>query len=213
MPCKIRMKIASGVREKGIVVGNTFNKYGSRNPIVRQLMQGFEDALQSFVQKSQAHEIHEVGCGEGYWTTRWLKEGYTARGSDFSVQAIDLARGNAASEKVDPEFKVASIYDLVPPKDVAELIVCCEVLEHLEYPEKALKVLRRLVGSHLIVSVPCEPVWRILNMVRGSYLGALGNTPGHIQHWSKQSFLRLIAQEFEVIEVRSPFPWTMVLAR
>jgi SAM-dependent methyltransferase len=207
------MKMASGAREQGIVVGNTFDKYGSRNPIVRRLMQGFQESLESLVRQSQAREIHEVGCGEGYWTIRWLKEGYIARGSDFSVQAIDLARANAASQHVEPEFRVASIYDLRPPKDVAELIVCCEVLEHLEDPGKALKVLRSLVGSSLIISVPCEPVWRILNMLRGSYWGAFGNTPGHLQHWSKRSFLGLIGQEFEIIEVRSPFPWTMVMAR
>ncbi len=40
-----------------------------------------------------------------------------------------------------------------------------------------------------------------------------GNTPGHLQHWSRAGFLRLVADYFEVVEVRTPLPWTMALCR
>jgi hypothetical protein len=71
----------------------------------------------------------------------------------------------------------------------------------------------RVAGRHLLVSVPREPLWRGLNMARGAYLKDLGNTPGHLNHWSKRAFVRLLGQHGEVIEARSPFPWTMVLLR
>src|SRR3546814_15238014 len=75
--------------------------------------------------------IHEVGCGEGYWTLKWTQEGMAARGSDFSSQVIELAKQNAESRKLSPElFQVGSIYNLHPARDSADLIVCCEVLEH-----------------------------------------------------------------------------------
>jgi SAM-dependent methyltransferase len=205
------MRLAKGTQENGVVVGNTYDKYGSRNPVVRYLMQGFERSLQTLVTKTGAKEIHEVGCGEGYWTLRWLKEGYQVRGSDFSVRAIELARINADSDKVD--LKVASVYDLTSPSDAAELVVCCEVLEHLEDPERALGVLKTLASPFLIVSVPCEPVWRILNLIRGSYWKDLGNTPGHRQHWSKRAFVELVGAYFEILDVQSPLPWTMILAK
>jgi SAM-dependent methyltransferase len=205
------MRLAKGTQENGVVVGNTYDKYGSRNPVVRYLMQGFERSLQTLVTKTGAKEIHEVGCGEGYWTLRWLKKGYQVRGSDFSVRAIELARINADSDKVD--LKVASVYDLTSPNDAAELVVCCEVLEHLEDPERALGVLKTLASPFLIVSVPCEPVWRILNLIRGSYWKDLGNTPGHRQHWSKRAFVELVGAYFEILDVQSPLPWTMILAK
>ena len=53
----------------------------------------------------------------------------------------------------------------------------------------------------------------MLNMARGAYWSELGNTPGHLNHWSKRSFVRLLSQHGEVVEVRSPFPWTMLLVR
>ena len=36
------MKISNGFAEQGIVVGNTYDKYGSSNPIVRRIMRGFD---------------------------------------------------------------------------------------------------------------------------------------------------------------------------
>ena len=74
-------------------------------------------------------------------------------------------------------------------------------------------MLARLARPWLIASVPREPLWRALNLARLSYVGALGNTPGHLNHWSKRGFVRFLDERFEVVEVRSPIPWTMALCR
>jgi len=76
-----------------------------------------------------------------------------------------------------------------------------------------LQALQRIVGRHLIVSVPNEPLWSVLNLARGKYVTHWGNTPGHIQRWSKDGFIRVITKYFDVIEVRSPLPWTMLLCQ
>lgn len=208
------MKIASGKREHGIVVGNVYDKYGSANPIVKRIMRGFESTLSSLIARAAPVEIHEIGCGEGYWVLRWNELGMAARGCDFSQQVIDIARENAIERGLPPElFEVRSIYDLEANRDAADLMVCCEVLEHLEQPELALQALQPVVGRHLILSVPREPLWRILNMARGKYPTVLGNTPGHVQHWSRRGFVRLVSAYFEVIEVKNPLPWTMLLCR
>lgn len=208
------MKISKGLTEDGIVVGNTYDKYGSTNPIVRWLMQGFESAVTELVDKVRPVSIHEVGCGEGYWTLKWLEQGIDARGSDFSSTVIDLAQANALNRKLPVEtFHACSIYDLNPQEDAAQLVVCCEVLEHLEYPEAALQTLQAIANPYLIISVPCEPLWSVMNMARGKYLRHWGNTPGHIQRWSQRQFTAFVSRHFEVIEIRSPIPWTMLLCR
>jgi len=88
-----------------------------------------------------------------------------------------------------------------------------EVLEHVPDPEHTLGEMARVASGHLLVSVPREPLWRGLNMARGAYLRDLGNTPGHLNHWSKRAFVSLLGRYGEVIEARSPFPWTMLLVR
>jgi hypothetical protein len=54
-------------------------------------------------------------------------------------------------------------------------------------------------------------LWRLLNLARGRYVARLGNTPGHLQHWSTGAFQRLLATELDVRAVRTPLPWTQVL--
>jgi 2-polyprenyl-3-methyl-5-hydroxy-6-metoxy-1,4-benzoquinol methylase len=205
------MKVAGGQAENGIVIGNTYDKYGTRNPIARLMVEGFDNALSGLVAKLKPDTIHEVGCGEGYWVMRWLGEGIDARGTDFSTQVIDMAKENARGHNMEPaRFAVRSIYDVVTERDSADLIVCCEVMEHLEEPQKALEALQRITTSDLILSVPREPLWRVLNLARGKYVSALGNTPGHLQHWSQRAFVSLASHFFDVVDVVSPLPWTMV---
>ncbi len=77
----------------------------------------------------------------------------------------------------------------------------------------AAEMARCARGGHLLASVPHEPLWRGLNLARGAYVKDLGNTPGHVNHWSRRGVEALLSRHGEVVETRSPFPWTMVLAR
>lgn len=200
------------IMEDGVIAGNVYNKYEARNPIARWLMQGFLRAVEDLVRQSGAMDIHEIGCGEGHLSVRLAAvSGGRMRASDFSVQVIDLARKLHADAGI--AFKAAAIEDLSPSEDAAELIVCCEVLEHLPDPEASLDKLRSLARPYCLLSVPREPIWRILNMARGRYWRDLGNTPGHLQHWSRSSFLRLVRRYFDVVAERQPLPWTVVLCR
>ena len=192
--------------------GNYYDKYGTRNPIARYLMSGFLSSFEQLAKRSGAREAFEAGCGEGHLSVALARAGLTVRGCDIAQSCVDKAQQNAALAKVALAVRQASIYDL-STADAAELVVCCEVLEHLEEPERAVDVLASLTKPWLITSVPREPIWRVMNMARGKYWGDLGNTPGHLQHWSSRSFMALIAKRFEIVEVRQPLPWTMLLAR
>lgn len=207
----MKIEIAKGNKEDGVVIGNAFDKYGSSNPLVKKIMNGFDSELNKLIDKVNPKDVHEVGCGEGYWILQWHQKGINARGSDFSTQVIDMAKENAIKNKMPADmFSVRSIYDFCEA-DCAELIVCCEVLEHLEDPEAALLSLQKVTNKYIIISVPREPIWRILNMMRAKYITDLGNTPGHIQHWTKDEIVKLTANYFDILEVVSPFPWTMML--
>ncbi|MGI8903885.1 MAG: methyltransferase domain-containing protein, partial [Solirubrobacteraceae bacterium] len=94
-----------------------------------------------------------------------------------------------------------------------ELVSAIEVLEHVPDPDRTLGEMARVARGHLLVSVPREPLWRGLNLARCAYVRELGNTPGHVNHFSKKGFVKLLARHGEVIEARTPFPWTMALVR
>jgi 2-polyprenyl-3-methyl-5-hydroxy-6-metoxy-1,4-benzoquinol methylase len=201
------------VEENGVIAGNVTDKYGSKNPLVKRAMQGFNDALFELLALARVGAIHEVGCGEGHLSVKLAQAGYQVKASDFSGKIIATAKKNAAFNQVKIQFKTSSVYDLNPSRDSAPLVMCCEVLEHLQDPDKAMKILRRLASPYLILSVPREPIWRILNMLSGRHVKHWGNTPGHIQHWSKHAFVNMVSEYMEVVKVETPLPWTMVLGK
>ena len=193
--------------------GNVYDKYGTSNPVARRLMAGFMAQLDQLVDRTGAREAHEVGCGEGELAIRLAGRGIAMRGTDAFPQVLAEARRRAEAAGAEIDFEAVPVERLDPDRHAAELVLCCEVLEHLADPEGALDVLAGLARPWLLASVPREPLWRGLNLARFSYVGDLGNTPGHLNHWSKPAFVRFLTRRFEVVEVRSPTPWTMVLCR
>ena len=193
--------------------GNLYDKYNSVNPVVRRLMRGFLAAFDELAAQSGARTVIEAGCGEGELSLRLAARGCAVRGFDPGAAVIEQARTEARRRGVDVPFTVGSLgeYRLAPGEPRPELVVCCEVLEHLADPANGLAALCELTGRYLLVSVPREPLWRILNCARGAYWAALGNTPGHLQHWSSRAFVNFLATRVRVIAVRRPLPWTMAL--
>lgn len=196
-----------------VVAGNAYDKYGTPNPIARFLMRRFLRAFDRLVQHSGATSVTEHGCGEGHLARRMALRGLQVIGTDISPEIIAEARQHAAEAGLAIPFHELDLLqdDLSPYK--SDLIVCCEVLEHVSSPELVLEKLAALGSHHVLLSVPREPLWRVLNIIRLRYLSTLGNTPGHLQHWSKPAFVKLVSTYADVVEVSSPLPWTMILAR
>jgi hypothetical protein len=81
----------------------------------------------------------------------------------------------------------------------------------LDDPAKALAEVCRISKRWVIASVPREPIWCMLNLARLKYVAALGNTPGHLNHWSAGGFRKFVGRQADVRAQRTPLPWTMVL--
>ena len=69
----------------GTVTGNTYDKYGSTNPVVRRLMAGFERTLDELFARAAPRSLLDVGCGEGVLSAEWAE-----RLGDGRVVGIDL---------------------------------------------------------------------------------------------------------------------------
>ena len=187
-------------------------KYETRNPIARLLLKNFLKTFEDLVGVTQARRAFEVGCGEGELLRCMMDLGLSVSGIDIEKPLLDEAERRLGRLEKFEGVRPQDLYSL-EKQNSAELIVCCEVLEHLEHPGAALDILASLATPWLIVSVPREPLWRIANVVRGKYVAELGNTPTHIQHWSARGFKALVGQKFNVVEMRKPFPWTILLCR
>jgi ubiquinone/menaquinone biosynthesis C-methylase UbiE len=193
--------------------GNTFDKYSSRNPFVRLLMARFHGALTELFAAAAPSTVLDVGCGEGVLTELWAAQLGSGRVVGVDLDDPRLAREWSARQRDNLEFRALDGHSLPFADDEFDLVAAIEVLEHVGDPAQTLAEMMRVARSHLLVSVPREPLWRILNMTRCAYLGALGNTPGHLHHFSRAAFERLLKGYGEVVDARSPLPWSMLLVR
>jgi len=217
--------VSGGAAAAEVPTGNTFDKYGSSNPVVKRLMGGFHSTLDELWAKAAPSSVLDVGCGEGVLTFDWATRlGDTQVGADAPrgtggrIVGIDLEDPKLRAEwekreRPNLEFRAEEATRLSFSDDEFDLASAIEVLEHVPEPEATLAEMARVARSHLLVSVPREPLWRGLNMARGAYWRDLGNTPGHVNHWSKRGFASLLSRYGTVEEARSPFPWTMLLVR
>jgi 2-polyprenyl-3-methyl-5-hydroxy-6-metoxy-1,4-benzoquinol methylase len=202
----------SGVAE-AVPTGNTFDKYGSSNPVVRRLMASFEGALDELFTRAGPGSVLDVGCGEGVLTSQWAQRLGSRRVVGLDLGDPKLRAEWATRQRDNLAFREFGGDELPFADDEFELAAAIEVLEHVPDPARTVAEMARVASRHLLVSVPREPLWRMLNLARGAYLRDLGNTPGHVNHFSKRAFVELLSVHGEVLEARSPFPWTMLLVR
>lgn len=131
-------------------------------------------------------DIADVGCGVGYLLSE-VQRRYKSKslsGFDFSAQAIEYSR----KKFPNATFNVHDIYE--PVGQSFDIIFCTEVLEHLEFPHRALARLVAALnpGGQLILTVPN---------------GRIDNLTEHINFWSPESWKAFLERECPHLELRT----------
>ncbi|MEA2408566.1 MAG: hypothetical protein QOE69_2685, partial [Thermoleophilaceae bacterium] len=125
----------SGAAATEVPTGNTFDKYGSSNPVVRRLMSGFHGTLGELWTKAAPSSVLDVGCGEGVLTVEWAE-----RLGDGRIVGIDLDDPKLRAEwekreRPNLEFRAEEATRLSFGDDEFDLAAAIEVLEHVPEPE------------------------------------------------------------------------------
>lgn len=187
------------------------SKYRSKNPVQRLLIRRFVAALHDlFIDANPVSTVLEIGVGEGF-LSGYLSEKFvekTFMGVD--PRREDLERLGRLFPRIQPYE--GTIYDLGFLPERPDLILCAEVLEHLDDPARALEEMCRLAPRRLILSVPHEPYFMLSNLARGKNVTRLGNDIEHINHWSVPSFRKLLEPRLRVLRLETSYPWILALA-
>jgi 2-polyprenyl-3-methyl-5-hydroxy-6-metoxy-1,4-benzoquinol methylase len=192
---------------------DNYKKHTHKNPIQRILLDNFFNNLADLTVAKKVDSILDVGCGEGFTLNRLREKGIGKKleGLEYLKAAIELGK------KTYPDIKIiqGSIYELPYKDNSFDLVLCTEVLEHLEEPEKALKELVRVSNKYLVISVPNEPFFMLAQFIRGKNWSRFGNDIEHINHWTMFGFPRFVQKnagtKIQILAKRFPFAWTMLL--
>lgn len=186
-------------------------KYESTNPILQRLIERFHQRIVEVVRPLEPKTILDAGCGEGYLSRVLLDHlpGVEVVGVDLSEGAVAQARARCP----EGTFQVGTVESLRDLGRSFDLVVCSEVLEHVDDPRSVVGTLAGLAAPHALLTVPWEPWFQLANFARGKYLSTLGNHPEHIHRWSKRAFVQLTSTAFEPLHAEAMFPWTLLLGK
>ena len=149
---------------ESVPTGNTYDKYGSTNPVVRRLMANFHGTLDELWDKAAPESVLDVGCGEGVLTYEWAE-----RLGDRRIVGIDLDDPKLRAEwdkrrRPNLEYRAEEATSLSFADNEFDMATAIEVLEHVPDPSATLAEMARVAKRWLLVSVPREPLWRMLNI-------------------------------------------------
>jgi ubiquinone/menaquinone biosynthesis C-methylase UbiE len=185
-------------------------KYTYRNPLLRYANRRFLETIGSMLTGLKFESLLDAGCGEGI-VFDLISQRFECQivGMDYDPSRLDSAR-----ERQGTALLLTGDVHTLPFKDNSfDLVLALELLEHVGNPRKALAEAQRVTRRYLLASVPREPWWRLGNMARLKYLRDFGNTPEHINHWSRSGFIEFVAEKFSIVKVKTPVLWTFVLAQ
>lgn len=187
-----------------------YQKHMSSDPSRKFFVKRFNDTLVSTLKTLNPTTILDAGCGEGFTLNRLYEEsvGKTLEGVDFSKEAIQLGKKHFPFLKL----KEGNIYKLPYKTNEFDIVLCTEVLEHLEDPEKAVEEVLRASKKHVVFSVPNEPFFMGGRLLRGLNIKQFGNHPEHINHWTLVTFPKMLKKHgIKIKNIQYPFPWILVV--
>jgi len=154
--------------------------------------------------KYSGSKILDVGCGIGRHLdslgNRELKVGL-----EISIEA--LKKGRRFCTNVD--FVQANAYEMPFRNSVFDTVIMIDVIEHLEYPERALEEIKRLLQDrgYLILQTPNYPVKRVYDFV--NYINPRGwrksfaDDPTHVSKFSWRAIEKLVGEALSISESRT----------
>lgn len=93
----------------------------------------FARVLQAEAALGQAHEtVLDVGCGGGLLAEEFAGAGFRVAGIDPMAESIEAARRHAAASGLEIDYRIAT-GEALPFADARfDVVLCCDVLEHVE---------------------------------------------------------------------------------
>lgn len=118
-----------------------------------------------FLPSAERLLIMDAGCGGGFVAEALAKRGHKVVGVDLSAPALEAARAHAALAALpDLQYVQGSIYALPAEDSSLDVVVACDVFEHLADVPAALREIARVLkpGGVLVFDTIAKTAWSFL---------------------------------------------------
>lgn len=165
-------------------------------------------SIKNYFNKTDLRGV-DLGCGKGNVTIPLASLGYNMIGIDISRNNIKAAKAKQITED-NPTFLVGDAENLTLDDKIFDFVVCSEVLEHLNHPEKTLNSINGILKESglLIVTVPngYGPFSLISDHFRNNVICKVFPKIGlsdHVQAFTLSKISNLLREAgFEVLNVK-----------
>jgi ubiquinone/menaquinone biosynthesis C-methylase UbiE len=175
-------------------------RYTRGNPVSRAHIRRFKRVIGDRLAPFAPRSVLDAGCGEGFTVNALAARfpGVSFTGVDADTDAIAFAQGHFGGPA---NFATANLYALPFADASFDAVVCSEVLEHLDAPDRALAEVLRVAGAVAVVTVPHEPYFDALLQL-GIRLG-FSPDPGHVNHWTFGQFSRFVRAQAPLARIEA----------
>lgn len=138
---------------------------------------------------NEINTLLEVGCGDGRIINRLIGKYKKICGLDISSNALKYVK--------TPKIQ-GSLEKLPFPDNSFDIVICCEVLEHLPYPiyNKALKEIERVSKNYILISVPNDEKLDY-GMIKCPKCGCSSHIWRHLRSFNNES-LKSVFENFKI---------------
>lgn len=197
-----------------------YEKYMTKNRLKRKMVERLNEKIVNHIKCLCAEvgkekvKILDAGCGEGFISDLIYRnvENVQITGLEYTEEALKIAR--QMNENIT--FVQGDIYQMPFEDNAFDIVLCTEVLEHLEKPDLALQELARVAQHVVFLTVPNEPWFCMGNLLALKNVSRLGNPIDHINHWTYRSFVKYITKQNICLagkQGETSFPWTIMICK
>jgi len=143
------------------------NLYNSSNVFVRFVHLGRLKAIHTLIPQGSQLHLLDAGCGEGHLIERLHQTypDYHYFGLDITEIALEKAKRRCPYAKIIRNDLTSLPFE----NNFFDVVVCTEVLEHIEDYKRVLQEFSRVLkpGGSFIITFPNENLWSAARLVLG----------------------------------------------
>lgn len=145
------------------------------------------EAARAIMVEHRLRTVHDVGCGSGYKLVHILGQ--------FETTGIDLPQTIERVRRRYPDRRwLGASFDEVNIAK-ADLVICADVIEHVERPDVLMDFLVRVATDRVVLSTPDRNVFYDQDSI--AWYGPPSN-PAHMREWTVEEFHEFVGRYLDV---------------